>query len=777
MNAPAFDDDRCLDLPPKVNSPGLSSPEFLTNGVLQYSLPQLEIQIILILFLTQLLHSYLKRFGVALIVSQLLVGILLSPAFLGSSEVVQSYVLPNKWKTNSIINALGVFGYTFFLFVTGVKMDMSMIWKVRKKSWAIGIATTFVPLFVGCPAVMLLADRRGLSSLDLMQLLSLAGIQSITSFPVIFCLLEDLQALNTELGRLALSSALVSNLAGISTTFLASFLDMTPLQAIQNVGLTIAFFLVISFVLRPAMQWMIAQTPEGRPVRDLYLNVVVFGVLLSSLASNQFGQSVLFGPFFFGLAVPDGPPLGSVISKKLDCFFVNLLLPIYITMTSIKVDLKELFPALRKMKPELLAINVIFLVKMSASVALPLFCKIPVNDAVVLALILCSKGVVELSYFRFMSEKHDLSKQKLDLAVTSVLLNALFVPLLVRHLMSRSKKLGGYQRRDVMSLKANAVLPILTCIYRPSDIEATINLIDSFNPRIESPVEIHVLRLIKLIGQSTPLFISHQKQRKVMGNKAYSDNVIVAFTNYMRSSSGVMQASIFTAVSPPKLMQEDVSYLALDKITSLIILPFHKKWSKVDGYVEQEDAQLRSLNCNVLERGPCSVAILIDRGRRQSRGDDATLTVGMFFLGGNDDREALALAKRMAKNPNVHLRVIHFRLRDADNKGSNISWEGILDLEALKDIKDGKTWGNVTYTLRVVEEGPETARVIRSISYKFDTVVVGRRYGVESGETKGLSAWAELPELGILGDLLASSDIDTKANILVIQQQKNPASR
>uniref|UniRef100_J3KVH9 Uncharacterized protein n=1 Tax=Oryza brachyantha TaxID=4533 RepID=J3KVH9_ORYBR len=62
---------------------------------------------------------------------------------------------------------------------------------------------------------------------------------------------------------------------------------------------------------------------------------------------------------------------------------------------------------------------------------------------------------------------------------------------------------------------------------------------------------------------------------------------------------------------------------------------------------------------------------------------------------------------------------------------------------------------------------------------QFDLVVVGRRGGGEGDDlegsalTSGLSEWSECPELGVLGDMLASAEFASKVSILVVQQQQH----
>ncbi|CAN1824955.1 Cation/H(+) antiporter 3 [Linum perenne] len=138
----------------------------------------------------------------------------------------------------------------------------------------------------------------------------------------------------------------------------------------------------------------------------------------------------------------------------------------------------------------------------------------------------------------------------------------------------------------------------------------------------------------------------------------------------------------------------------------------------------------------------------------------------MIYMGGSDDHEALCLAARMAKDSNLHLTVLHLNYRQDEDERL---FDEIVLKEALKEISE---FPNVQYIERPVEDGPQTALAIRTIVNDYDMFVVGRRNGLESPQTSGLGEWSEFPELGIIGDLLASQDLETKASVLVVQQQK-----
>jgi hypothetical protein len=365
-----------------------------------------------------------------------------------------------------------------------------------------------------------------------------------------------------------------------------------------------------------------------------------------------------------------------------------------------------------------------------------------------------------------------MADESYALSSLSILLTAFFVPLLVKYMYHPSRKYAGYQKRDIMHCRRNVELRVLACIHRQDDIAAVIKLLEVACPSSERPLAVYVLHLIELIGRASPIFISHQMQKKtVSNNSSYSENIILAFNLFKRDNEGVVSVNVFTSISPPKFMHEDICILGLDKLTSFIVLPFHRKWS-IGGSIESEDNTVRTLNCSVLELAPCSVGILVDRGHlgRSMVSSESSYSVAMIFLGGNDDREALTFAKRMANDSNITLTVVQFVATGGD---VDSRWDKLLDNEILKDVKLNNVGDEyVIFLEEMVKDGPQTALIVRSMVDEYDLIIVGRRHKVESPQTSGLAEWSEFPELGIIGDLLASSDLNSKTSVLVMQQQQ-----
>lgn len=72
-NITVTDRTYCITLPPKISSKGIGVPGYQKGHVLQYGLPQLELQMITIFVFTQVCYFILKPFRLPAFVSQLLV--------------------------------------------------------------------------------------------------------------------------------------------------------------------------------------------------------------------------------------------------------------------------------------------------------------------------------------------------------------------------------------------------------------------------------------------------------------------------------------------------------------------------------------------------------------------------------------------------------------------------------------------------------------------------------------------------------------------------------
>ncbi|KAJ0007141.1 hypothetical protein Pint_30480 [Pistacia integerrima] len=760
--------ESCVILPPRISSAGLLREFDDTNyRWLDYASPRIQLIIVLIIVLTQGFHSMLKHLGLPVMTSQIIAGVLLSEA-----------VLPKKWsdilmsqETVQLLGTLGEFGYTFFVFLSGVKMDISMVTRVGSKACYLALISIFPPMIYAMSSTVMMSNNQK----EFTRILYISPLFYITSFPVIHCLLTELKILNSELGRLAHSTAIIADFLSFICVISAS----ATLGTIQGIPTSLSpklvpiffFIIIVMVVLRPAMLLVVKLTPKGRQVNQTCIYAIIIVLLCSMrLIPEVFNKNKpLLVIYALGLAVPHGPPLGSALVEKFDTMGSGFFVPVFVTTCAMRLRKLSLDFSSEMVKEHAIISTVTLLVKFLSCLGPLLYKKMHKPDAFALALILSAKGIIELAAYTLMSDGKVLSPEVFHAGLIFVTISGSIVPVLVRKLYDPSRKYAGYQIRKIMDAKLDAELQIITCIHVPNNVTSVINMLNISYPTKETPLAVSVLHLVKLSGFDGPIFLSHQKRSKSLTGYWYSENVILSFKKFEGNHWGAVTLNAFTAISPPEFMHDDICTLALDKLASLIILPFHRTWY-IDGSVQSEDTTVRNLNQRVLEKAPCSVGILIDHGniRRpifSAAPAESYSEVAMLFFGGNDDREVLTLAKRMARNTKVRLTVAQFIAKSDDGE---VDWEIILDSEVLQNVKSND---RINYIKHVVNDGPETVNIVHSMVDEFDLIIVGRRYNIEDPQTSGLKEWSEFPEIGIMGDLLASKDLTGKCSVLVVQQQ------
>lgn len=81
------------------------------------------------------------------------------------------------------------------------------------------------------------------------------------------------------------------------------------------------------------------------------------------------------------------------------------------------------------------------------------------------------------------------------------------------------------------------------------------------------------------------------------------------------------------------------------------------------------------------------------------------------------------------------------------------------------------TSGQVGYVEKYVDNGEHTVKALREMGDMYSLFIVGKAGRGQCPITTGMSDWEECPELGTVGDLLASAEFD--GSVLVIQQHRN----
>ncbi|CAF2313507.1 hypothetical protein BRARA_J00385 [Brassica rapa] len=718
-------------------------------------------------------------------VAQILCGLLFSPSVLGNSEFIVQHVFPYRF--TMVLETFANLALVYNIFLLGLGMDLRMVRITEAKPVIIAFAGLLIALPVGVFLYYLPGngDPEKITSGCVFWSLALA----CTNFPDLARVLADLKLLRSDMGRTAMCAAIITDLctwvllvfAFASFNKAGTWNQMMPWVILT----TFIFVLLCIYVIRPGITWIFAKTVKAGQVGDTHVWFILGGVVLCGLITDACGVHSITGAFLFGLSIPHDHIIRNMIEEKLHDFLSGILMPLFYIICGLRADIGYML----RFTDKFILVLVIcssFLVKIVTTVVVSLFMQMPTRDALAIGALMNTKGTLSLVVLNAGRDTKALDSPMYTHMTIALLVMSLVVEPLLAVAYKPKKRLVHYKHRTVQKIKGETEFRVLACVHILPNVSGVTNLLQVSNPTKQSPLNVFAIHLVELTGRTTASLLIMNDENKPKANfsdrvRAESDQIAESF-EAMEVNNDAMMVQTITAVSPYATMHEDICALAEDKRVCFIILPYHKHLTP-DGRMGEGNSSHADINQNVLNHAPCSVGILVDRGMAMVRsesfhGEPNKRGVAMLFVGGPDDREALSYAWRMVGQHQINLTVVRFvpgreALVSAGKVAAEYEREKQVDDECIYEF-NFKTMNDssVKYIEKVVNDGQDTISTIREMedNNSYDLYVVGRGYNSDSPVTAGLNDWSSSPELGTIGDTLASSNFTMHASVLVIQQ-------
>ncbi|KAE8650768.1 hypothetical protein Csa_017519 [Cucumis sativus] len=743
------------------------------NGAnpLEFSVPLLFLQLGICSGTILLFSQLLKPLG-----QPLIGGLVLGSSGLSNMKIFKETIFPLEgFVCLDVVSALG---HIYYYFLIGLQTDMAVIKKIDKKALSIGSCATIMAMILVFVYSIFLTNMMDLRNFT--YIFELGKLESFINFPMVASLVYELRLVNSEFGITSLLTSMASTLLSICFTLVGNILTIrggTKHQVLSEVFAVVVLVLVIIFTIRPATLWMVKMNPSGQPLKECFVITLLLVVLAVAFCCQSFGLRIYFASFFLGFMIPSGPPIGSTLVDRLDFITSWVFMPILFARTGLAINIytTELI--------NVICMSIIVFIsalgKFLGALMIAMYYKLPLRDAVSLGLILNSQGALELSQLRRMTREKVINEDAFAVGCIWIIFIIAIITPIIRYLHHPSRRYIVQKKRTVMHSRPEFDLCVLVCIHDQEDVPSAINLLDALNPTRRSHLVVYVLHLVELLGRAHPKLIQH-KLTKVRSSRFCCEPIVNAFKHFGDSNNETVVLNPFTAISPSITMHDDVCSLALDRKSSLILVPFHKRFHS-NGMMSSSKYKTKMVNHNILNSAPCSIALVVERGfLRVSKSIETNLyrfQVAVVFIGGEDDREAMFIGARMAGHNNINLTVIRVMEMSEDyndvvrSNNNELMKEKRLDDEALvefrKIVEDNY---RVRYIEEVVKDGTGTICVLRSMGNNYDVVIVGRRHNPCLALVQGLVLWDEHTELGAIGEVLATSDFLGNATVLVVQQ-------
>jgi Kef-type K+ transport system membrane component KefB len=296
--------------------------------------PRLLVALPVILAACYLAGVLARRVGQPAVIGEIIAGVLLGPSLFGLVWPAGfGWLFPSG--VVSAIDILSQLGLIFFMYLVGSEIDVDAVRRRGFTAVTVSQVSIALPMVSGIVLALGMYPVFGGDVGFLAFGLFIAVSMSVTAFPVLARILTDRGIAKTTLGALALTCAAIDDVAAwcLLAVVIAVSQGGSPSEVLLTIGLTLVFVLAMVYVVRPLLAKLLARVPE-----QAVLAILLAGVMLSALATNEIGIHPIFGAFLFGVIAPRKDPVVERAAGKMGSVTVTLLLPLFFAYTGLHTE-------------------------------------------------------------------------------------------------------------------------------------------------------------------------------------------------------------------------------------------------------------------------------------------------------------------------------------------------------------------------------------------------------------------------------------------------------
>ncbi|KAI3808369.1 hypothetical protein L1987_24318 [Smallanthus sonchifolius] len=751
-------------------------------------------QVSAILVLSHVFQIFLKPLGQPAPLAQILAGFVLGPSGLSRSTSIHIFFFQNF--AVDFYESMALYCRISIMFLIGLEMDIPYLMRNLRPASIIACGGCLMCTLFASTISFFVYEETGSRGSRFTLALVITVILANTASPIVFRLAADLKFATSDIGRLAISASLIGDMYAV---FILVIISGEKNKRTVNGWALMAFFsllLLVGIIICTShlVNWLNRRNRNEKNLQAVEVMLLCSVILVAALTLETMGFSSIIACFLMGSTFPRGGKSARTLLAILTYTVHNFIFPIYFGYTGFKADTSYL-NELKRIAIVLMVIVLSIGGKIFGTLAACYYLKTPLNEGVLLAFLMNMKGHVDiLTLTTAMQNKVINSSVFYNLMVSAVVISSLISAALISFLVRREKDTIGIRHIPMEYHSPDKELKLLACVHSSHPVTSMVRLMVSLRGSDHVPISPYLMHLVELpenIKKSSSLYEQDDDELSDDEDDGSNDTVQINETVDMFIEETRMMIHQVKTVSPFLSMYEDICDFADDMRTSFIVVPFHKH-QRIDGKFENGKESIRSTNQKVLRNAQCTVAILVDRGHTttgtQVAGSESLQQIATLFFGGPDDREALGFSKRLSTHHHSSVTVFRFLPTSAKdpNGGVDVSQKEDDVLVTIQDQETEEadssalanfyhryvTSGKVRFVEKYVDNGVQTGMILRDMAETYSMFVVGKGGRGDSRLTTGISDWEECPELGVVGDFLASSEFDVSGSVLVVQQNR-----
>ena len=286
----------------------------------------------------------LRRFKQAVVIGEIIAGIILGPTLLGAlfPETYKNLFLSSS-NTQIALDGITSLAVVMLMLVSGLEVDLNVVFRQKKTALTTSILGVIFPFSIGFVTAYFFPQFLGHTSTNNLLVFSLfvGTALSITALPVVARTLMDLNILKTELGFLIIASAMFDDLIGwLIFSIILGMIGVTAhaFGLVQVTIITISFLVLTLFLGRKLISRALLAVQKHTAFPGGVLNFILILGFLAAAFTEYIGIHAIFGAFIIGIAIGDSAHLKESTRELIQQFVTNIFAPLFFVAIGLKVN-------------------------------------------------------------------------------------------------------------------------------------------------------------------------------------------------------------------------------------------------------------------------------------------------------------------------------------------------------------------------------------------------------------------------------------------------------
>ncbi|MBE7086835.1 MAG: cation:proton antiporter [Clostridiales bacterium] len=402
-------------------------------------------QLAIILFSTKMLGIFMRKLGLPQVLGFIVAGILIGTSIWGLFfDIGSNWIFPIT--ENVYLKAFAEVGVIFVMFTAGLETNLEDIKNTGKVSFLIALMGVVIPLGAGFLLAWLFLPNESVYTW-----LFVGVIMTATSVGITVEVLREMGKLQTKVGTVIVSSAIIDDVLGVIVLAIALSLSggnavTSPVlslinpngNAIITVLWIFAFFVFavgVGIPLAKLFKYIEKKTPHTRRIPILSISMCL---AYAFVAEKVFGVADITGAYIAGIILSTNHASAQYVDRKVTINSYTIFAPIFFACIGIKISFASF--TLDVLWFALAFVAVAILTKIIGCGGMAKICKFNFKDSLRIGIGMITRGEVALIVMEKGITGGLLDPKYRAIVVLLVLVSSLIAPIILKMLYKNDKE-------------------------------------------------------------------------------------------------------------------------------------------------------------------------------------------------------------------------------------------------------------------------------------------------------------------------------------------------